>query len=129
MNRSGGPVARRLQELGLAPSALLVCYDELALPLGRLRIRPGGSAAGHNGMRSLIDALGTDEFPRLRFGIRPDGPVEDGADFVLSPFRPVERRVVDEALGRAAEAVASVILEGVTKAMSRYNAEAPPAAR
>jgi PTH1 family peptidyl-tRNA hydrolase len=129
MNRSGGPVARRLEELGLEPADLLVCYDELALPLGRLRIRPGGSDAGHNGMRSLIDALGTDAFPRLRFGIRPEGPLDDGADFVLSPFRPAERRIVDEALGRASEAVASVILDGVTKAMARYNAEAPPAAR
>ena len=129
MNRSGGPVARRMQELGLAPADLLVCYDELALPLGRLRIRPGGSAAGHNGMRSLIDALGTDEFPRLRFGIRPDEAVEGGADFVLSPFRPAERRIVDEALGRASEAVACFCLEGVERTMARYNPEAPPAAR
>ncbi|MBA2564324.1 MAG: aminoacyl-tRNA hydrolase, partial [Gemmatimonadetes bacterium] len=114
--------------LGLGPADLLVCYDELALPLARLRIRPGGSAAGHNGVRSIIDALGTQEFPRLRFGIGPEGRYSDQVRFVLAPFRKPELELVEEALPRAADAVATFCREGVEQAMSMFNREAPPPA-
>ncbi len=124
MNLSGGLVARRLADLGLAPSDLLVCYDELALPLGRLRVRPGGSGAGHNGVQSVIDALGTQEFPRLRFGVAPDGRFGDPARFVLSPFRKAELVVVEEALERSARAVECLCREGVLAAMNRFNSAA-----
>jgi peptidyl-tRNA hydrolase, PTH1 family len=122
VNRSGAQVRRRLAELGLAPADLLVCYDELALPLGRLRLRPGGSAAGHNGLQSVIDALGTDAFPRLRFGIQPAGRFGDQVSFVLSPFRKAERNLVEETLPLAARAVACFCLEGIGAAMNRFNA-------
>lgn len=124
MNRSGGVVARRLAELELGAERLLVCYDELALPLGRLRVRPRGSAAGHNGVQSVIDALGTDTFPRLRFGIGPGG-FSDQVRFVLAPFRKAELAVVEEALERAARAVECFCVEGVEAAMNRFNRSSP----
>lgn len=124
MNLSGGLVARRLADLELSPTDLLVCYDELALPLGRLRLRPGGSAAGHNGIQSVIDALGTEDFARLRFGIAPDGRFADQVRFVLSPFRKAELAAVEEGLERAARAVECFCREGVQAAMNRFNAAA-----
>jgi PTH1 family peptidyl-tRNA hydrolase len=122
MNRSGEVVARRLAALDLTPANLLVCYDELALPLGRLRLRAGGSSAGHNGMESVIEALGTEEFPRLRFGIQPAGRFSDQVRFVLSPFRRAELEQAEEAIDLAADAVWSFCIEGVTRAMNRFNA-------
>ena len=127
MNRSGEALAARGREEPFEPGELLVCYDEIALPLGRLRLRPGGTDAGHNGMRSLIARLGTGEFPRLRVGIAPadeDGQavqVPDGADFVLSPFKKSERPVIEEAIERAADAVECAVGEGLTPAMNRFN--------
>jgi PTH1 family peptidyl-tRNA hydrolase len=121
MNLSGRPVARRLAELGLGPADLLVCYDELVLPLGRLRLRGGGSSAGHNGVQSVIEALGTDAFPRLRFGVAPDGRQADQVRFLLSRFRQPELAVVEEALDRAAQAVACFCREGIVKAMNAFN--------
>ncbi|HEY7462071.1 MAG TPA: aminoacyl-tRNA hydrolase [Gemmatimonadota bacterium] len=126
MNLSGGLVARRLADLGLAPSELLVCYDELALPLGRLRLRPGGSGAGHNGVQSVIDALGTQEFPRLRLGVAPEGRFTDQVRFLLSPFRKAELAAVGEGVERAARAVECYCREGIRAAMNRFNA--PPEA-
>jgi PTH1 family peptidyl-tRNA hydrolase len=127
MNLSGGLVARRLADLGLEPADLLVCHDELALPLGRLRLRPGGSGAGHNGVQSLIEALGTQDFPRLRFGVHPGRRFGDQSRFVLSPFRKSELATVEEALERAARAVECFCAEGVRAAMNRFNAAAPEA--
>ena len=98
-------------------------YDELALPLGRIRLRPRGSHGGHNGMRSIIDRLGTTEFPRLRMGIGPAGEIVDGSDFVLSPFRRSERPLADEAVLRAVEAVECAAREDLTTAMNRFNPE------
>ncbi|MFN2433276.1 MAG: aminoacyl-tRNA hydrolase [Gemmatimonadota bacterium] len=127
MNRSGGPVARRLADVGLGAGDLLVCYDELALPLARLRLRPGGSAAGHNGVQSVIDALGNQDFARLRFGVQPEGRFSDQVSFVLSPFRKAEQELVEEALPLAGRAVACFCLEGIAVAMNRFNgAGAPP---
>ena len=124
MNRSGIAVRALRDSLECEPSEILVCYDELALPLGRIRLRPNGSHAGHNGMRSIIDRLGTTEFPRLRIGIAPEsGQVEDGGEFVLSPFRRGERAVVEEVVSRAVDAVECAVNEGLRTAMNRFNPE------
>ena len=124
MNRSGIAVRALRDSLECEPAEILVCYDELALPLGRIRLRPGGSHGGHNGMRSIIDRLGTTEFPRLRVGIAPaSGEVEDGSDFVLSPFRRSERPLVDEAVVRSADAIECAVTEDLLTAMNRFNPE------
>jgi PTH1 family peptidyl-tRNA hydrolase len=124
MNRSGIAVRALRDSLECEPAEILVCYDELALPLGRIRLRPAGSHGGHNGMRSIIDRLGTTEFPRLRVGIGPvDGRVEDGSDFVLSPFRRNERQLVDEAVVRSADAIECAVTEDLLTAMNRFNPE------
>jgi PTH1 family peptidyl-tRNA hydrolase len=124
MNRSGAAVAGLRDELACEPNEILVCFDELALPLGKVRLRPRGSHGGHNGMRSIIDRLGTTEFPRLRVGIAPlSVTVEDGSDFVLSPFTREERPLAEEAAVRAADAVHCAVTEGLLTAMNRYNPE------
>ena len=124
MNRSGNAVRALRDSLECESTEILVCYDELALPLGRIRLRPRGSHGGHNGMRSIIDRLGTTEFPRLRVGIGPaDGKVEDGSEFVLSPFGRRERPLVDEAVVRSAEAVECAVTEDLLTAMNRFNPE------
>ena len=123
MNRSGIAVRSLVQALACDPAEILVCYDELALPLGRIRLRPRGSHGGHNGMRSIIDRLGTTELPRLRVGIGPAGEIGDGSDFVLSPFRRSERPLADEAVLRAVEAVECAAREDLTTAMNRFNPE------
>jgi PTH1 family peptidyl-tRNA hydrolase len=121
MNRSGVPVERLLGELGLAPADLVVVVDDVALELGTLRIRERGSHGGHNGLRSIIELLGTDEFPRVRVGIRKGDPPEDMAGFVLSEFPPEDVLVVQEIVGWAADAVACLLREGAEEAMNRYN--------
>ena len=104
---------------------LVVVYDELDLPWLALRIKPKGSAAGHNGMKSVIGSLGTSDIVRVRLGIHPGHPVQDGAEFVLAPFRRSQRKELDEFVGYAADAVRSIIAEGVEKAMTRFNRRAP----
>jgi PTH1 family peptidyl-tRNA hydrolase len=121
MNRSGVPIERLLVELGLAPADLVVVVDDVALELGTLRIRERGSHGGHNGLRSVIDLLGTDEFPRVRVGIRKGDPPEDMAGYVLSEFPPEDVLVVQEIVGWAADAVACLLREGAEEAMNRYN--------
>ena len=129
MNRSGSPLAElaREREAGGAPfdpGELLVCYDEIDLPLGRIRLRPSGSHAGHNGVRSIIERLGTSGFPRLRVGVAPtSGGIRDAAEFVLRPFRAHERDEADLAEERAADAVELALTEGLHAAMNRYNPE------
>ncbi len=121
VNRSGGPVKRLLRRYRLPPHRLLVVYDELDLDWGRLRLKQKGSAAGHNGMQSIIDALGTSEFPRLRIGIHPGHPVSNGARYVLRPFTRDEIEEVGEIVVRAAEVVRHALAEGTEKAMARSN--------
>lgn len=121
VNRSGGPVKRLLRRYNMTPHQLLVVYDELDLAWGRLRLKQKGSAAGHNGMQSIIDALGTSEFPRLRIGIHPGHPVSNGARYVLRPFTRDEIEEVEEIVGRAAEVVRHALAEGTEKAMARSN--------
>lgn len=124
MNASGMALAALAREEPFDADELLVVYDELDLPLGRIRLRPSGSAAGHNGMRSVVERLGTSAIPRLRIGIAPlSGGVRDGAAFVLEPFRRHERDESDLAEERAADAVEHAIDAGLTAAMNRYNPE------
>jgi len=105
---------------------LIVIYDELDLPLGAIRIRQRGSSAGHNGMESILGALNTDEFLRIRLGIAPDRKVVDGVKYVLTPFRRAQEKVVDEVLATAAQAVEVVLKEGPAAAMNRFNRKNEP---
>ena len=101
--------------------SLVVISDDLALPFGTIRLRARGSAGGHNGLKSIIATLGTNEFIRLRIGIQPEHPVSDARRFVLDEFAAAERRALNEVLERSAEAVRSVLRDGIAKAMSLYN--------
>jgi PTH1 family peptidyl-tRNA hydrolase len=122
MNLSGLAVRDLVGKYEVRPEAdLIVVYDELDLPLGSLRIRERGSSAGHNGVESIIGALGTQEFLRIRLGIAPERKIADGVKFVLTPFRKAQLKVVDEVLDRAAEAVRLILDEGPAAAMNRFN--------
>jgi len=122
MNLSGLAVAELVRKYEVDPSAdLVLIYDELDLPLGTIRIRQRGSSAGHNGMESVIGALGMQEFLRIRLGIAPDRKISDGVKYVLTPFRKSELKVVDEVIDRAAEAVEVIMTEGPGAAMNRFN--------
>jgi len=107
-------------------SDLIVIYDELDFPLGMIRIRQRGSSAGHNGMKSIIGALETQEFLRIRLGIAPDRKIADGVKFVLTPFRKAHLKKVDKVLDNAAEAVKMILREGPAAAMNRFNRKAGP---
>jgi len=123
MNRSGAPVAAAVAELPVSdPSAdLLIVFDDVDLPFGRLRLRPSGSAGGHRGLADVIEALCSSDVPRLRFGVgRPEGLV-DTADWVLAPFSSPEQARLDEALADAASAVDAALCQGVRSAMSHVN--------
>jgi PTH1 family peptidyl-tRNA hydrolase len=127
MNLSGMSVRELVSEYEVDPARdLIVIYDELDLPLGAIRIRQRGSSAGHNGMESIIGALGSDEFVRMRLGIGPDHPVKDGARYVLGQFRKSQYDAVNQELDTAAEAVKVILDEGVAKAMSLYNRRPEP---
>jgi len=121
MNRSGPAVAALLERYGLAADRLLLVYDDLALPVGSLRLRPTGSAGGHNGVQSVIGALGSTEFPRLRVGVGDSFPAGGQVDFVLSPFDDAEREAVEAALAAAADAALTVVRDGLVAAMNRHN--------
>jgi len=124
MNLSGAAVAPLTVKHSIPVENLVVVYDELDLPWMALRIRPRGSAGGHHGMQSLIRSLGSPDFARVRLGIHPGHPVRDGAEFVLAPFRRSQMEELDELLQRGAEAVESIIAEGVDKAMAKFNRRA-----
>ena len=121
MNESGGSVKQLLPKYELDASALLLVYDELALPWGQLRVRPKGSAAGHNGVSSVIRSTGTGDFPRLRIGVHPGHPLSSGKDYLLSPVRRGQLKEWDSILMRAAEAIGSIIADGVEKSMAKFN--------
>ena len=121
MNRSGDAVAALVRYYDIAIGNMLVVVDEAALPFGRLRARPRGSAGGHNGLKSLIERLGTTEFARLRLGVGRGDPRRDLADHVLSKFEPEERPVLDEFITRAADAAEMFAVEGIEKVMNAYN--------
>jgi peptidyl-tRNA hydrolase, PTH1 family len=102
---------------------LIVISDDLALPFGKIRIRARGTAGGHNGLKSIIAAIGTNEFTRLRIGIQPEHPISDAKKFVLDSFLGASRESVEDILQKSAEAVRTILSDGVLKAMSTYNSE------
>lgn len=127
MNLSGMAVLELVREYEVDPQQdLLVIYDELDLPLGSIRLRARGSSAGHNGMQSIINALGTQEVTRIRLGIAPDHPVKDGAAYVLSQFKKSQLARLDELLDLAVQAVNVVVAEGLAAAMNRFNRKIKP---
>ena len=121
MNLSGMAVRGLLERFECGPAELIVLYDEVALPWGMLRIRERGSAGGHNGIKSLIGALGTNEFLRVRMGVKPDHPLGDLADYVLCPMSKSTRQVANEMIAEATGAAELILTEGVTRAMTRFN--------
>jgi PTH1 family peptidyl-tRNA hydrolase len=124
MNLSGSSIAPLMEKHSIGPADLVVVYDELDLPWTALRIKPKGSAAGHKGMKSIIAALGTSDLVRVRLGIHPGHPIRDGADFVLAPLGKARMKELDDFVGFAADAVRSIIAEGVAKAMTKFNRRA-----
>ena len=123
MNVSGPAVKALLERYELTPGRLILVYDELALPWKQIRVRPQGSAAGHNGVKSVIASLGTNEFPRVRLGIRPEH-LGDGAEYVLRPFKRAQMQDVEEMVVEACAAVESIIADGVEKSMTMFNRRA-----
>ena len=122
MNLSGEAAAQAVRFYKIPPQHVLVVSDETALPIGKLRIRTKGSAGGHNGLKSLIACLGTEEFPRIRLGVgSPPHPDYDMADWVLSSFKNQDAEDMAKAAERAAEAVECYILRGPDRAMNLYN--------
>jgi PTH1 family peptidyl-tRNA hydrolase len=127
MNLSGMSVGELLAKNELKPeSDLIVIQDELDFPLGTLRIHRQRSSAGHNGIESIIDALGTQDFLRIRIGVAPDHKVEDGQRYLLAPLRKADLTVVDEVLDTVEEAVKVILQEGPAAAMNRFNRKAEP---
>lgn len=124
MNLSGGPIKGLLSKYELERRQLLVIYDELDLPWGTMRLRERGSAAGHNGMISVISALDSQEFLRLRIGIHPGRRVGDGAAYVLQPFKRAQEKELDAILGRAVDIVRLLLSDGAAKAMAVCNRRA-----
>lgn len=121
MNQSGLAVRGLVGWLKLSLSDLLVIYDDLDLPLGTLRLRPCGSAGGHRGVQSIIEALGSESFPRLRVGIGRPPPGQDPVDFVLSDFWPQEEEAMAQVRARVAEAVECFLREGLAAAMNKFH--------
>jgi len=124
MNRSGYAARCFAERYGLEPAAMLVVYDEVDLPLGKIRLRPSGSPAGHRGLESVIENLSTPEVPRLRLGVSPGDRRPQGqemVDFVLSPFAPDELEAAGEMVRRAADACETWLREGVEMAMRMHN--------
>lgn len=121
MNLSGESVACLLKKDSRSRENLIVVTDDLALPLGRIRIRPKGSAGGHNGLKSLIANLHTDEFIRLRIGIQPEHPITDVSRFVLDKFSKNDLEIVEKTIERSADAIRVVITDGAENAMARFN--------
>ena len=121
MNLSGDAVGCLTSKYEADANSLIVISDDLALPFGTIRLRERGSAGGHNGLKSIIEVLGMNEFIRLRIGIQPEHPLSDAKRFVLSEFSSTEKEQLDEILDRAAEALRSVLKDGIKKAMSLFN--------
>ena len=122
MNLSGESVKLAGGFYKIPPDHVLVISDDVSLPLGKLRIRAGGSAGGHNGLKNSIAHLGTDQFPRIRVGVgAPEHPEHEMVDWVIGNFSPAEKKVVAEAVARAVDAAACVIEKGVPEAQNRFN--------
>jgi PTH1 family peptidyl-tRNA hydrolase len=125
MNLSGASLAPLIEKHSVDPGRLVVVYDELDLGWMALKIKPKGSAAGHNGMKSVIGSLGTSEIVRVRLGIHPGHPLHGGTEYLLAPMKRSQQKELDGFIGYAADAVRAIIAEGVEKAMTRYNRRAP----
>jgi len=125
MNLSGTSLLPLMEKHAIELSRLIVVYDELDLGWMALKIKPKGSAAGHNGMKSVIGSLKTNEFVRVRLGVHPGHPLKSGQDFLLAPVKRSQMKELDEFVGYAADATRSIIAEGVAKAMTRFNRRAP----
>ncbi len=122
MNLSGLSVRALVEENEADPAQdLIVLYDDLDLPFGALRVRKQGGAGGHHGMESIIGALGTEQFARIRMWISPGHPVRDGAQYVLSAIKKAQYEAVDQVLDLAAEAAKAIVAEGIDAAMNRFN--------
>jgi peptidyl-tRNA hydrolase, PTH1 family len=126
MNSSGLAVRELLRRFELEPSELIVASDDVALPWGVLRIRRRGSAGGHNGLKSVIGALGTGEFVRVRLGVQPEDPVGDLTAYVLRPMGKHELELASEMVAEAADAIEVILGQGVQEAMNRFNRRVPP---
>ena len=121
VNESGKSVRNVLRKFNADPDRLLIVVDDMDLKIGRLRLRAGGSSGGHNGLRSVREATGTDEFPRLRIGVGRPPAGMDPIQHVLGRFRPDERKLVEDAVSRAADAIEMIQREGLERAMETYN--------
>lgn len=122
MNLSGRSVLQLSSYFGIPPQRIIVLFDDISLPPGRLRVRPDGSAGGHNGIKSIIAELGSQDFPRVKIGVgaKPH-PDFDLADWVLSPFTAGEETALQPALSRAGEAALTILEQGIAEAANRYN--------
>jgi PTH1 family peptidyl-tRNA hydrolase len=125
MNLSGISVRELLAKYELDVSDLLVMWDEVQLPLGTIRIHPDGSAGSHNGAQSVINALGTQEFARLRLGCGPDHPLNSRREHVLRPMRKAELEVAAEMIDEAGNAIEAILKEGLDAAMNKFNRRKP----
>lgn len=123
MNLSGKAVQAAMAFYQMTPADIMVILDDLALPVGRLRLRGSGSSGGHNGLRDIERVLGTNQYPRLRIGIDPAPPRVAGRDYVLGKFTPEQRVLLEPALGRACGAIVTWIDKGIETAMNQFNAE------
>lgn len=126
MNLSGHAVADLIARHEADPAETIVVSDEVALPWGAIRIRERGSAGGHNGLKSVIGTLGSDEFLRVRMGIRPEFPIRDLAAYDLAPMGKGVREVAEKMIGTAADAIEMILADGVGRAMSHFNRRATP---
>lgn len=121
MNLSGAVLPRLFERFETSSRGLIVVYDDIALPAGKMRIRQKGSAGGHNGVKSVVSACGSDEFLRVRVGILPERPVSQMRDFVLSRVAKADKELLGRAESAAADAVEALIADGADKAMATYN--------
>jgi peptidyl-tRNA hydrolase, PTH1 family len=124
MNLSGTSLAPLMAKHAIGLEDLIVVYDELDLPWQTLRIKPKGSAAGHNGMKSLISSLNSSEFVRVRLGVDPGHPISSGVEYLLAPMKRSQSKELEEFIGLGADAVRSIIAEGVEKSMTKFNRRA-----
>jgi len=124
MNLSGRSVQQAMAFYQLAPADIMVVLDDLALPCGKIRLRPGGSSGGHNGLKDIERALGTNEYPRLRLGIDAPPPRVPGKDYVLGRFSDEQKKLVDPAVERSLDATRTWIEKGINAAMNQFNADA-----
>jgi PTH1 family peptidyl-tRNA hydrolase len=121
MNNSGAAMPPLFERFEAGCGDVIVIYDDIALPLGKIRIRQKGSAGGHNGIKSLVSAFGSDEFLRIRVGIQPEREIGDVRDFVLSPVAKADLKLLDQAEEVAVKAVDTLVAAGIDEAMSQYN--------